>query len=83
MLCHPYQTIHEIRTLAKPNYQQIITFQPLRRAMARMGAPNMVPDHMDNSLNYKVVNQLKKLKIQVQDNTFLKCQQIIYKYKQH
>ena len=30
-----------------------------------MGAPNLVPDNMDNSLSYSVITYLKKLKNQV------------------
>ncbi|ESO86410.1 hypothetical protein LOTGIDRAFT_179396 [Lottia gigantea] len=37
---------------------------PLRRALARMGAPNLVPDQMDNCLSYSVITYLKKLKNQ-------------------
>lgn len=37
---------------------------PLRRALTRMGAPNLVPDNMDNSLSYSVITYLKKLKNQ-------------------
>lgn len=37
---------------------------PLRRALARMGAPNLVPDTMDNNLSYTVITYLKKLKNQ-------------------
>ncbi|KAL5005014.1 hypothetical protein ScPMuIL_018470 [Solemya velum] len=37
---------------------------PLRRAMARMGAPNLVPDNLDNCLSYSVITYLKKLKNQ-------------------
>ncbi|KAK3094412.1 hypothetical protein FSP39_001482 [Pinctada imbricata] len=37
---------------------------PLRRALARMGAPMLVPDNMDNSLSYSVITYLKKLKNQ-------------------
>ncbi|XP_046568892.1 integrator complex subunit 6-like [Haliotis rubra] len=37
---------------------------PLRRAMARMGAANLVPDNMDNCLSYSVITYLKKLKNQ-------------------
>ncbi|XP_063426619.1 integrator complex subunit 6-like [Mytilus trossulus] len=36
----------------------------LRRALTRMGAPNLVPDNMDNSLSYSVITYLKKLKNQ-------------------
>ena len=39
-------------------------FQPLRRALARLGAPNLVPDQLDNCLSYSVVSYLKKLKNQ-------------------
>ena len=45
-------------------------FQPLRRALGRMGLPAhmlsmLIPDQMDNFLNYKIINNLKKLKNQV------------------
>ncbi|RUS76673.1 hypothetical protein EGW08_015563, partial [Elysia chlorotica] len=36
----------------------------LRRALARMGAPNLVSDNMDNCLSYSVITYLKKLKNQ-------------------
>ena len=29
-----------------------------------MGAPNLVPDNLDNSLSFQVTNQLKRLKNQ-------------------
>lgn len=38
--------------------------QPLKRALARMGAHNLVPDSMDNCLSYSVITYLKKLKNQ-------------------
>lgn len=38
--------------------------QPLRRALQRMGGPNLIPDQMDNCLSYSVVSYLKKLKNQ-------------------
>ncbi|XP_041359584.1 integrator complex subunit 6-like [Gigantopelta aegis] len=37
---------------------------PLRRALARMGASNLVPDNMDNCLSYSIITYLKKLKNQ-------------------
>lgn len=36
--------------------------QPLKRALARMGAHNLVPDNLDNCLSYSVITYLKKLK---------------------
>ncbi|XP_060595337.1 integrator complex subunit 6-like [Ruditapes philippinarum] len=36
--------------------------QPLKRALARMGAHNLVPENMDNCLSYSVITYLKKLK---------------------
>ncbi|GFN89087.1 Dead/h (asp-glu-ala-asp/his) box polypeptide 26 (ddx26), mRNA protein [Plakobranchus ocellatus] len=36
----------------------------LRRALARMGAPNLVSDTFDNCLSYSVITNLKKLKNQ-------------------
>lgn len=38
---------------------------PLKRALQRMGAPNLVPDSMENCLSYTVLNYLKRLKNQV------------------
>ncbi|CAG2168003.1 unnamed protein product, partial [Oppiella nova] len=35
---------------------------PLKRALQRMGAPNLVPDNMENCLSYPVLNYLKRLK---------------------
>uniref|UniRef100_T1J717 VWFA domain-containing protein n=1 Tax=Strigamia maritima TaxID=126957 RepID=T1J717_STRMM len=37
---------------------------PLKRALVRMGAPNLVPDNMENCLSYSVLNYLKRLKNQ-------------------
>lgn len=38
---------------------------PLRNALRRMGAPNnLIPDHIDGSMNYSVVSYLKKVKHQ-------------------
>ena len=39
--------------------------QPLRRALGRMGAPNLIPDSIDTCLSYSVITYLKKLKNQV------------------
>ncbi|XP_064638509.1 integrator complex subunit 6-like [Lineus longissimus] len=38
--------------------------QMLRRALARMGTPSLVPDNLDNNLSYSVISYLKKLKNQ-------------------
>lgn len=43
-----------------PNYYA----GPLRVALRRMGAPNLIPDGMENCLSYSVVTYLKKLKQQ-------------------
>lgn len=37
---------------------------PLKRALQRMGAPNLVPEAMENCLSYSVLNYLKRLKNQ-------------------
>ncbi|XP_074598860.1 integrator complex subunit 6-like [Brevipalpus obovatus] len=37
---------------------------PLKRAIQKMGGPNLIPDNMENCLNYSVLNQLKRLKNQ-------------------
>ncbi len=44
---------------------RFVCFQPLRRALARVGVQNLVPDQLDNCLSYSVVSYLKKLKNQV------------------
>ena len=50
-----------------PNYL-ILILGPLRRALTRMGAGNLastlIPENMDNSLSYSVLNYLKRLKNQ-------------------
>ena len=38
--------------------------QALKIALRRMGAPNLIPEGMENCLNYSVVTYLKKLKQQ-------------------
>ena len=47
--------------------------QPLKRALARMGAHNLVPDSMDNCLSYSVITYLKKLKNQVINWRIFSC----------
>ena len=46
----------------------ILISQPLRRALTRMGAPNLastlIPESLDNNLSYSIVNYLKRLKHQ-------------------
>ncbi|CAH1782053.1 unnamed protein product [Owenia fusiformis] len=37
---------------------------PLKRALAKMGAPNLVPDSMENCLSYSVQSYIKKIKAQ-------------------
>ncbi|XP_076454047.1 integrator complex subunit 6-like isoform X2 [Babylonia areolata] len=37
---------------------------PLRRALGRMGAPNLIPENIDTCLSYSVITYLKKLKNQ-------------------
>ncbi|XP_076370772.1 integrator complex subunit 6-B-like isoform X1 [Tachypleus tridentatus] len=37
---------------------------PLKRALQRMGAPNLVPESMENCLSYSILNYLKRLKNQ-------------------
>ncbi|CAG2109771.1 unnamed protein product, partial [Medioppia subpectinata] len=47
------------------NYLKIMPLyyaSPLKRALQRMGAPNLVPDNMENCLSYPVLNYLKRLK---------------------
>lgn len=40
-------------------------FQPLRKALRVMGAPNLLADSMEYGLSYSVVSYLKKLSQQV------------------
>lgn len=35
---------------------------PLKRALQKMGGPNLIPDNIENCLNFSVVNLLKRLK---------------------
>lgn len=49
------------------NPYYLVPLQPLRRALAKMGASaplvqSLVPDTQDNSLSFSVLNYLKKLK---------------------
>ncbi|XP_013400785.1 integrator complex subunit 6 [Lingula anatina] len=41
---------------------------PLRRALSRMGVPNLVPENMENCLSYSVISYLKKLKNQAKQD---------------
>lgn len=56
----------------------------LRRALARMGAPTalaqtLIPDNMDNSLSYSVLNYLKRLKNQAKIEFDRLCNEVISK----
>lgn len=65
---YPFSSINCLPGLILANTPKIFflyILQPLRRALTRMGAPNLVPDNMDNSLSYSVITYLKKLKNQV------------------
>ncbi|XP_015608180.1 integrator complex subunit 6 [Cephus cinctus] len=56
----------------------------LRRALTRMGAPTplaqtLIPDNMDNSLSYSVLNYLKRLKNQAKIEFDRLCNEVISK----
>lgn len=58
--------------------------QSLRRALTRMGAPaplaqTLIPDNMDNSLSYSVLNYLKRLKNQAKIEFDRLCNEVISK----
>ena len=56
----------------------------MRRALTRMGAPaplaqSLIPDVMDNSLSYSVLNYLKRLKNQAKIEFDRLCNEVISK----
>lgn len=58
--------------------------QSLRRALTRMGAPaplaqTLIPDNMDNSLSYSVLNYLKRLKNQAKIEFDRLCNDVLSK----
>lgn len=58
--------------------------QSLRRALTRMGASaplaqTLIPDNMDNSLSYSVLNYLKRLKNQAKIEFDRLCNEVISK----
>uniref|UniRef100_A0A8D9AIE5 Integrator complex subunit 6-A n=1 Tax=Cacopsylla melanoneura TaxID=428564 RepID=A0A8D9AIE5_9HEMI len=69
------------------NFQKYITTMPcyyaapLRRALIRMGMPSavsqsLIPDSMDNSLSYSVLNYLKRMKIQAKNEFDRLCNEV-------
>ncbi|KAL1464461.1 hypothetical protein WDU94_004109 [Cyamophila willieti] len=69
------------------NFQKYITTMPsyyaapLRRALVRMGMPtavsqSLIPDSMDNSLSYSVLNYLKRMKIQAKNEFDRLCNEV-------
>lgn len=40
-------------------------FQPLKKAVRMMGAPNLIADNVEYGLSYSVISYLKKLSQQV------------------
>lgn len=44
-------------------------WQPLKKALRMMGAPNLIADTMDCGLSYSVISYLKKLSQQVKWGT--------------
>lgn len=62
----------------------LFELQSLRRALTRMGAPTplaqtLIPDNMDNSLSYSVLNYLKRLKNQAKIEFDRLCNEVISK----
>lgn len=46
-----------------------VFWQPLKKALRMMGAPNLIADTMDCGLSYSVISYLKKLSQQVNTPT--------------
>lgn len=61
-----------------------LSFQPLRRALTKMGASaqllqSLMPDSQDNSLSFSVLNYLKRLKNQAKVEFEKLCADVINK----
>lgn len=50
---------------AKYDYTIYSMFQPLKKAVRMMGAPNLIADNVEYGLSYSVISYLKKLSQQV------------------
>lgn len=77
-LCYILFIINDTLTL------HIFGLQSLRRALTRMGAPaplaqTLIPDNMDNSLSYSVLNYLKRLKNQAKIEFDRLCNEVLSK----
>lgn len=52
--------------VACPDAESLLSiFQPLRKALSMMGAPNLISENMEYGLSYSIVSYLKKLGLQV------------------
>jgi len=49
----------------KYDYTIYSVFQPLKKAVRMMGAPNLIADNVEYGLSYSVISYLKKLSQQV------------------
>lgn len=62
----------------------VFLLQSLRRALTRMGTPTplaqtLIPDSMDNTLSYSVLNYLKRMKNQAKMEFDRICNEVISK----
>lgn len=53
------------------NIHHFLLWQPLKKALRMMGAPNLIADTMDCGLSYSVISYLKKLSQQVNTHVLL------------
>lgn len=70
--------------ITSPNLNDCLPFQPLRRALTKMGASapllqSLIPDTQDNSLSFSVLNYLKRLKNQAKIEFEKLCADVINK----
>ncbi|XP_012254623.2 integrator complex subunit 6 [Athalia rosae] len=83
---HRLKPTNEWRTQFQNYMRTMPTYyaSSLRRALTRMGAPaplaqTLIPDNMDNSLSYSVLNYLKRLKNQAKIEFERLCNEVISK----
>ncbi|XP_046742052.1 integrator complex subunit 6 isoform X2 [Diprion similis] len=83
---HRLKPTNEWRTQFQNYMRTMPTYyaSSLRRALTRMGAPTplaqtLIPDNMDNSLSYSVLNYLKRLKNQAKIEFEKLCNEVISK----
>lgn len=60
-------TLVDVYNTCKVKYDCTIysMFQPLKKAVRMMGAPNLIADNVEYGLSYSVISYLKKLSQQV------------------